>query len=68
MTDLWADLDRAVLDCLLAGPVEPADIAKRLGMSEGAASSILILLATEGRVRIRRVSLPDEGGRKAEGR
>ena len=50
--DYWADLNREILSCLTTGPVSPAEIGRRLGISEGAAASCLSLLATEGRVRI----------------
>jgi DNA-binding IclR family transcriptional regulator len=59
--DLWAEIDQAVLECLSAGDAEPRQIAERLGMSEAAASSILTMLATEGKVRICRVSLAGPG-------
>ena len=48
----WSDLDNAVLTCLDAGPMSPAEIARRLGTSEASATSLLCLLAQEGRVRI----------------
>jgi DNA-binding CsgD family transcriptional regulator len=57
MTDLWAEIDRAVLDCLSAGHAVPAEIGKRLGISEAAASSVLTMLTAEGKVRICRVAL-----------
>jgi hypothetical protein len=50
--DYWADLNRDILDCLEKGPVAPAEIGRRLGMSESAAASCLALLIAEGRVRI----------------
>jgi hypothetical protein len=50
--DFWADLNRDILNCLAMGPVSPGEIGRRLGISEGAATSCLSLLAAEGRVRI----------------
>jgi hypothetical protein len=50
--DFWADLNRDILNCLAMGPVSPSEIGRRLGISEGAATSCLSLLASEGRVRI----------------
>ena len=50
--DYWADLNRDILDCLTTGPISPSEIGRRLGISEGAATSCLSLLAAEGRVRI----------------
>ena len=60
MADLWAEIDKAVLECVTAGHGAPAEIGKRLGMSEAAASSILTMLATEGKVRICCVSLAEQ--------
>jgi hypothetical protein len=51
--DLWADLDEEILACLDAGaPATPAEIGRRLGVSEAAAASCLSMLAGEGKVRI----------------
>jgi hypothetical protein len=52
MNTWWTDLDDAVLECLETGPTSPAELAGRLGMSEASATSLLCLLAQEGRVRI----------------
>lgn len=57
LSELWRELDDAVLEYLALGEATPAEIAKRLGVSEGAAVSILAMLATEGRVRICPVGL-----------
>jgi len=52
----WSELDDAVLACLREpGGMSPGEIGRRLGMSEGAAASVLVMLAREGRVRIARV-------------
>ena len=45
--DYWADLNRDILDCLATGPISPVEIGRRLGLSEGAAASCLLLLAAE---------------------
>ncbi|OGK95833.1 MAG: hypothetical protein A3I14_06685 [Candidatus Rokubacteria bacterium RIFCSPLOWO2_02_FULL_73_56] len=51
--DWWADLHGEILDCLApGGALAPAEIGRRLGMSEAAATSCLAMLAQEGRVRI----------------
>ena len=50
--DFWGDFHRDILNCLAMGPVSPGEIGRRLGISEGAATSVLSLLAAEGRVRI----------------
>ena len=52
----WKDLEDDVLRCLEGrGSIEPIEIADKLGMSEAAATSLLALLAREGKVRIRSV-------------
>jgi len=48
----WSELDDAVLRCLSDGALAPAEIGRRLGISEAAAGSLATLLATEGKVRI----------------
>jgi hypothetical protein len=59
MDDWWGDLEREILESLEGhGPVAPAQIGRRLGISEDAAASLLSLLAQEGKVRIRLVDLP----------
>jgi DNA-binding CsgD family transcriptional regulator len=51
--DWWADLNQEVLDCLAsAGRSTPAEIGRRLGMSESGATSLISMLAREGKVRI----------------
>ena len=54
---LWSEIDEAVMQCLAAGVAAPAEIGERLGMSEAAASSILAMLAAEGKVTICRARL-----------
>jgi uncharacterized membrane protein len=52
----WTELDDAVLACIRQpGGMSAAELGRRLGMSEAAASSVLGMLAREGRVRILRV-------------
>jgi DNA-binding MarR family transcriptional regulator len=53
MSDWWTDLDTAVLECLKDdGPVTPAQMAERLGMTEAAVTSLLCMLAKQRKVRI----------------
>lgn len=52
MDTWWSELDDAVLGCLSEGAMEPAEIGRRLGFSEEAATSLIALLAREGKVRI----------------
>lgn len=60
MDHWWSELDDDVLECLAVGVAAPADIGRQLGMSEAAASSILSMLAAEGKVRICRATLNGE--------
>jgi hypothetical protein len=57
LPESWRELDDAVLEYLALGEATPAEIGKRLGMSERSAVSIIAMLANEGRVRICRVGL-----------
>lgn len=53
MESWWTELDDAILACLAEeGPLAPAEIGRRLGLSEGAVVSLVNLLAQEGKVRI----------------
>jgi predicted ArsR family transcriptional regulator len=59
MDDWWADLEDEILASLHGnGPVAPAQVGQKLGLSEQAAASLLSLLAQEGKVRICLVDLP----------
>ena len=55
--DFWSELDGDVLRCLdeEQGAMAPAELGRRLGMSELAVCSILAMLAATGQVRIRSV-------------
>ena len=54
----WWEVDREILECLAGQSVmSVADIANRLHLSEGEASSLLAMLAREGKVRICQVML-----------
>ena len=51
--DWWGTLDADTLRCLTEnGPMTPADLGKRLGISEDGATSLVSHLAREGKVRI----------------
>jgi hypothetical protein len=53
MDDWWAELEGDVLACLkTTGAMPPAEVGRRLGLSESAAASVLAMLAREGKVRI----------------
>ena len=57
MEDWWSDIDNDVLDALAHGATAPAEIARRLEISEESAASLLWSLANQGKVRIREVEL-----------
>jgi DNA-binding Lrp family transcriptional regulator len=53
MSEFWDDLDNDVLRCLATrGRMSPAEIGRRLGISEDAVVSLVAMLAREGKVRI----------------
>jgi hypothetical protein len=56
----WDEVDEAVLDCLSGGAsMAPADVGRRLGISEEAATSVIAMLAQEGKLRICLVASTD---------
>ncbi len=56
----WEDLDEALLRALReGGPMTPADLGRRLGLSETAVASASAMLAIEGRIRIGRLEAVD---------
>jgi DNA-binding HxlR family transcriptional regulator len=57
MHDWWSEIDDEVLDCLREGRKSTREIGRRLGMSSAALSSVLLMLAAEGRVRVNSVEL-----------
>ena len=53
MDDWWSDIDDEILTALAAdGPMEPAEVARRLGVAESSATSLIASLVTEGKVRM----------------
>jgi DNA-binding Lrp family transcriptional regulator len=51
--DWWGTMDADTLRCLSEnGPMTPAELGKRLGISEDGAASLVSHLAREGKVRI----------------
>ena len=46
-------------DCLRDGPKSPRDLARKLGLTPAGITSLLMMLASEGRVRVTRVELAD---------
>lgn len=65
MDGWWTEIDDQVRACLERhGAMAPADIARQLGLSEGAVASVLSLLAQEGKLRISQVELPRREDRR----
>jgi DNA-binding Lrp family transcriptional regulator len=53
MDDWWSDIDNEILTTLAAeGPMEPAEVARRLGVTESSAISLITSLVIEGKVRV----------------
>ena len=48
----WGELDEQVIACLRSGPQSTQDLAWKLGMSSTAVTSLLFMLAAQGKVRI----------------
>jgi len=48
----WGELDEEVVACLRNGPQSTQDLAWKLGMSSTAVTSLLFMLAAQGKVRI----------------
>ena len=55
----WGELDDQVLACLREGPQSIRDVARRLNLSPDAATSVLMMLASEGKIRVTRVELAE---------
>lgn len=50
MDDCWSEIDGEILSCLAGyGSMAPAEIGRKLGISEGAVTSLLSILATQGK-------------------
>jgi len=65
MDGWWNEIDDQVQRCLERnGAMTPAEIARQLDLSEGAVTSVLSLLAQEGKLRIARVELPPHEDRR----
>ncbi len=59
----WTGIDDAVMTCVAGGrAVTPAEIGARVGLSPEAVTSLICLLAQEGRVRICLVTAPPTAG------
>ena len=54
-TPWWDDLDASILAALADGAKSPRKLGEKLGISESSVTSLLFMLAVQGRVRISRV-------------
>jgi DNA-binding transcriptional regulator LsrR (DeoR family) len=55
--EFWTDVEDEILGCLACHrALTPGEIAGKLGMSEESATSLVCLLAQEGKVRIHLVA------------
>jgi DNA-binding Lrp family transcriptional regulator len=56
MEDWWSDIDNEILTTLATGgAMEPAEIARRLGVSEASVTSLIWALVSQGKIRVRLV-------------
>lgn len=55
----WSELDDQVLACLREGPQSAHELARRLNLSPGGATSVLLMLAAEGKVRVTAAELAE---------
>jgi DNA-binding CsgD family transcriptional regulator len=53
----WDDLDNSILDALAEGGKSPCELGDKLGLSEQSVTSLLYMLALQGRVRITHVEM-----------
>jgi DNA-binding CsgD family transcriptional regulator len=54
-TQWWDDLDASLLSLLADGGKTPSELSDKLGISEASVTSLISMLAVQGRVRISRV-------------
>jgi hypothetical protein len=59
LDDWWTDLNDDVLSSLSSGPLSAEELGHRLGVSEGSAVSLVMMLARDGKVRLSRIELAD---------
>jgi len=55
----WSELDDQVLTCLREGPISTGDLARRLNLSPAGATSVLLMLAAGGKIRVTGVELAE---------
>jgi DNA-binding Lrp family transcriptional regulator len=66
MDTWWSEIDDEILALLTAnGPMTPADLARKLGMSAEAVCSCIGMLSAGGKVRIRSVEAAASASERA---
>jgi len=55
----WSELDDEVLACLRDGAQSTHELAERLNLSLAGATSVLLMLAAEGKIRVTAVELAE---------
>ncbi len=61
MVDWWSETEHDIVECLRRdGALSPAELGRRVGVSETEAAMFLCMLAREGKIRIRLVESVDE--------
>jgi len=59
--NFWAETDAAILQCLREqGAMSPDELAHRLGISPGESTTLVCLLAAQGKIKVRLVELGEE--------
>src|SRR6266850_6432283 len=60
MVDWWSETEHDIIECLQRdGALSPAELGRRVGVSETEAAMFLCMLAREGKIRIRLVESVD---------
>jgi hypothetical protein len=58
--NFWAETDAAILECLREqGAMSPTELAHRLGISPGESTTLICLLAAQGKIKIALVGLDE---------
>jgi hypothetical protein len=55
----WPEIDGEILDSLRDGPKSPPELSRELGLSAAGVTSLLLMLAAEGKVRVTGVELTE---------
>ena len=55
----WSEIDEQLIGCLRDGPKSAKELARRLGLSAGGVTSLLLMLAAEGKIRVASVELAE---------